>query len=57
VFALLFKGEGYYTNYFPLIATSTSVCVVVKGVVISLGNVRQSRICPLVLFMNAFKGD
>lgn len=47
--ALLFMGQGYCINYFPLIAASNSGHVVVNGVFRILGNVRQSQIYPLVL--------
>lgn len=41
MFESLFIGEGYCKNSFPLIAYSTSICVVITGVVRSSRNVRQ----------------
>jgi len=57
VFITLFIRDGNCTYYFSLIMVSTSIHMVVSGVVFSFRNVSWLWMCYLVLCLDALKED
>jgi hypothetical protein len=53
VFEPLFIGGKYCRKYFPCMEANTLACVIVRVMVMSLGNVKRSWMCPLMLIFNA----
>jgi hypothetical protein len=55
VFELFFIVNGYYRKSFLFMVAKTSACVVVRDVVTSSKNIRQSWLC-LMFFLDALVG-
>jgi hypothetical protein len=57
MFEPLFIECGYCRKSFPFTTTNTSACVIVRGMVMSSKNVRQSWMSFLVLLLDGLVGD
>lgn len=53
----LFIGGGYCKKSFPFVTANTLACLIVRGIVMILGDDKRSYMCFLVIFLDAFVRD
>lgn len=57
VFEPLFIGGGYCKKSFPFVTANTLTCLIVRGMIMILGDDKRSYMCFLVIFLDAFVRD
>jgi hypothetical protein len=57
VFEPLFIGGEYCKKSFPFVTANTLSCLIVRGMVMILGDDKRSYMCFLVIFLDVFVRD